>query len=417
MLIVGLDYYKQKWAVEASDYIKPGLAAITTALEKVSNPQETLRFVHIAGTNGKGSTLTFLEEIATAHGLKVGKFMSPCVVDVHDQIQVNGSPINESQMNEVFLQMKNAGISGLLTDFELLTCAALIHFVNEKVDLVLLETGLGGLEDSTNVVDPIVSIITSIALEHTQILGDTLESIAQHKAGIIKFRKPVVIGKLPKEALKVVEEKAFNEQSNIYIFGEQFYLEQGTEGENYKHKALNITVPNLKRKLIGDHQGHNMALAITAFFEVAKVFQLKVDEDLVRKAVWKTRLPARFEQVLPKVYFDGAHNPASVEKLVQTIQQQFPNENIRFVIGMVADKDVRTVLQLLEKVSTEFYFVDFKNPRAAKAKDLYLLSNAKRKTIVEDSVSFIHSCTDYDGITIVTGSLYLLAEIRKQLKK
>lgn len=416
-MIPKLNVYKEKWNVISDDSIKPGLQAIKQALALLENPHEKLQVVHIAGTNGKGSTIAFLEQIARYHGLSVGKFMSPCIIDVHDQIQVNGRPINEREMDEVFQQMKEAGVSRLLTDFELLTVASFLHFANQKVDIVLLETGLGGLEDSTNVVYPIVSIITSVALEHTGILGDSIEKIAYHKAGIIKYKKPVVIGKLPIPAFSVIEEKAFNEQSSLYGFGEQFHLERDSHGEIYKHNEKNITIAHLKRKLLGEHQGHNMALAITAFFEVAKTFQLNVNVESIREAVSCATLPARFEQVFPNVYFDGAHNPASVEKLIETIQQQFPNEKIRFVIGMVGDKDVRTVLQLLEKVSDEFYFVDFKNPRAAKAQYLFELSNATKKEIIQDSVSFIQSSVGYDGITFVTGSLYLLAEIRKKLIK
>lgn len=411
-----LDKYKEKWKVESDDNIKPGLQAIKQALALLDNPQEKLKVVHVAGTNGKGSTITFLEQISLHHGLSVGKFMSPCIVDVHDQIQVNGNSIKESQMDQVFQQMKDVGISGLLTDFELLTVAAFLHFVNEQVDLVLLETGLGGLEDSTNVVNPIVSVITSIALEHTKFLGNTIESIARHKAGIIKLNQPVVIGKLPEEALEVVKQKAQIEQAFVHVYGQHFQMERGIQGELYQYYDQNIVIDGLNRIMPGDHQGENMALAITAFLEVANAFHIKVNDDAVREAVNRASLPARFEQIYPNVYIDGAHNPASAEKLVKTIGQQFPNENIRFVVGMVADKDIESVLRLLEKVSDEFYFVDFKNSRAALAKNLYELSKAKTKEIVEDSVSFIRSCREFNGITIVTGSLYLLAEIRKQLK-
>lgn len=168
--------------------------------------------VHLAGTNGKGSTLTFLEAIAKEHGLCVGKFMSPCIVDVHDQIQVDGQAISQVMMDKVFQQMQRAGLSGKLTDFELLTVAAFLHFSNSNVDIALIEAGMGGLLDSTNVVIPIVSIIPSIALEHTQFLGDTLASIAHHKAGIIKEQRPVIIGELPEEAKRVVEQEAIQKR-------------------------------------------------------------------------------------------------------------------------------------------------------------------------------------------------------------
>lgn len=204
-MIPNFDHYKEKWQVKSDDIIKPGLTAIEEALSYLGNPEQTLRVVHLAGTNGKGSTLTFLEAIAQEHGLRVGKFMSPCIVDVHDQIQIAGQPITEAEMDQVFQQMHEVGLSGKLTDFELLTVAAFLHFVNGQVDIALIEAGMGGLLDSTNVVTPIVSIIPSIALEHTKFLGDTLESIAHHKAGIIKQQRPVIIGDLPGEAKRVVD--------------------------------------------------------------------------------------------------------------------------------------------------------------------------------------------------------------------
>lgn len=185
-MIPKFDIYKDKWAVTSDDVIKPGLTAIAEALTLIGSPEKKLQIVHLAGTNGKGSTLTFLEAILMEHGLRVGKFMSPCILDVHDQIQVAKQPISAEEMDRVFQQMQAAGLSGKLTDFELLTVAAFLHFVNSNVDVAIIEAGMGGLLDSTNVVTPIVSIIPSIALEHTKYLGNTIESIAHHKAGIIK---------------------------------------------------------------------------------------------------------------------------------------------------------------------------------------------------------------------------------------
>ena len=216
-----LNDYKEKWQVESETSIKPGLAAMKQALEKLQHPEQSLQVIHIAGTNGKGSTLTFIEQMARLHGLTVGKFMSPCIKDVHDQIQINETPISAKDMDNVFQQMAQAGISALLTDFELLTCAALLHFKQHKVELVLLEAGMGGREDSTNVVDPLVSVIPSIALEHTNFLGTTIDQIAAHKAGIIKQKKPVIVGRLPEEALAVVSAEAKKKQAPLTVLGKE----------------------------------------------------------------------------------------------------------------------------------------------------------------------------------------------------
>lgn len=362
-MIPRLDDYKKKWAVDSDLSIKPGLDAILEALEMLQNPEQKCSYVHVAGTNGKGSTIAFLEQIARNHGLKVGKFMSPCIVDVHDQLQINGKSITENEMDELFIQLKNAGLSGKLTDFELLTCAAFLYFSQQEVDLVLLETGMGGREDSTNVITPIVSIITSIALEHTRFLGSTIESIAKHKAGIIKENIPAVIGRLPQEAFQVIEAEAFAKHAPIIALGDHFDVTVD-DTDVYTNDGNGLEINKLVRVLPGAHQADNMALAITAFFEVADYLKIPIEIDEIRNAVRMTSLPGRFEEVLANVYFDGAHNPASAEKLMETIKRQFPNEPIRFVIGMLADKDVKTVLQLLEQVSDEFYFVDFENERA-----------------------------------------------------
>ncbi len=416
-MIPNFDHYKEKWQVKSDDVIKPGLAAIEEALSLVGNPEQTLRVVHLAGTNGKGSTLTFLEAIAQEHGLRVGKFMSPCIVDVHDQIQIAGQPITEAEMDRVFQQMREAGLSGKLTDFELLTVAAFLHFVNGQVDIALIEAGMGGLLDSTNVVTPIVSIIPSIALEHTKFLGDTLESIARHKAGIIKQQRPVIMGDLPDEAKRVVDDVATQKNAAIFALNHHFAIEQATDGESYTNDVQQFQIAKLTRSMKGAHQANNMALAITAFLEVASVLGVSTDKTAIRQAVQNASILGRFEEIMPFVILDGAHNPASAEKLVETIQSEYPNEQITFVIGILADKDIQQILRLLEQVSDDFYFVDFDNSRAMTAQQMLKLSHATSKTTLVDYASFIQAQSHRQQRTIVSGSLYLLTEVRNRLKE
>lgn len=415
-MIPKLNSYKEKWNVQSDDVIKPGLTAIEEALARVGNPENKLQVVHLAGTNGKGSTLTFLESIAKEHDLRVGKFMSPCIVDVHDQIQVEGQAITEEEMNHVFQQMQAAGLSGKLTDFELLTVAAFLHFVASNVDIALVEAGMGGLLDSTNVVTPIVSIIPSIALEHTNFLGDTIESIAYHKAGIIKPYRPVIVGELPSEAKDIVYQVAQKKHSSVLELNHQFNVEQENDGESYKHNNNGCYITKLIRTMKGAHQGNNMALAITAFFEVATALELQVSKDAVQKAVKNATILGRFEEIMPYIFLDGAHNPASAEKLIETIKQEFPGEQITFVIGILADKAVEEILQLFEQVSDYFYFVDFDNPRAMAAHNMLELSNASHKAVLEDYVQFLKLQSESKSRTIVSGSLYLLTEVRSGLK-
>ncbi|WP_155591782.1 bifunctional folylpolyglutamate synthase/dihydrofolate synthase [Lysinibacillus cavernae] len=416
-MIPNFDHYKEKWHVDSDDVIKPGLVAIKEALSLVGNPEQTLHVVHFAGTNGKGSTLTFLEAIAQEHGLRVGKFMSPCIVDVHDQIQIDGQPIAEAEMDRVFQQMQEAGLSGKLTDFELLTVATFLHFINGKVDIALIEAGMGGLLDSTNVVTPMVSIIPSIALEHTKFLGDTLESIATHKAGIIKQQRPVIIGDLPDEAKRVVYEEASQKNAIVFELDHHFSVKQTTEGECYTNEAQHFQLSTLTRSMKGAHQANNMALAITAFFEVASVLDVPMSKTAIRQAVKKASILGRFEEIMPFVILDGAHNPASAEKLVDTIKCEFPGEPITCVIGILADKDVQQILHLLEQVSDDFYFVDFDNPRAMAAQKMLELSNATSKTVIFDYAPFLQAQSESKQRTIVSGSLYLLTAVRNRLNQ
>ncbi|WP_042475017.1 bifunctional folylpolyglutamate synthase/dihydrofolate synthase [Bacillus ndiopicus] len=406
-MIPKFDDYKLRWHLPSDDVIKPGLERILQALHQLGQPQKALQVMHFAGTNGKGSTLTFVEQIAREHGLTVGKFMSPCIVDVHDQIQINDQPITEVQMDKVFQQMAAAQLHNLLTDFELLTCAALLHFHNEQVDVVLLEAGMGGREDSTNVIMPIVSVIPSIALEHTNFLGTTLAQIASHKAGIIKHSKPTVVGRLPQEAYEVVKAEAELQNAPLFTLGEAFEV----EGTTYRHLERQIEISHLERRLLGMHQGDNMAVAITAFLEMASTLSVMIDIAAIQRGIYTAQVPGRFEQVLPHVYLDGAHNPASIAALVQTIQQQFPDERVEIIMGMLADKDVAKAIQLLEPVASNFIFVDFTNPRAMRAEQMLEMPSTVNGTIM--TLQEVANYLKQDNSTkVVTGSLYLLSELR-----
>lgn len=410
-----LDVYKERWQVASDPVIQPGLASIEQALKILGNPEKELKVVHFAGTNGKGSTLTFVEAMAREYSLSVGKFMSPCVVDIHDQIQINGVAITAEQLDAIFQQLQEYGLSGKLTDFELLTVVAFLFFKQQQVDLVLLEAGMGGREDSTNVVTPIVSVITSIALEHTNFLGTTLASIASHKAGIIKPGRPVVLGEVPQEVQCIFEQEAHSKHTSIAQYGRDFIVTQAVQSESYTHTATELSIAQLSRQFLGPHQGKNMALAITAFLHVLQAFDLPMNTEKIKQAVSKAKLAGRFEQVLLNVYFDGAHNPASIEMLVQTIQQQFPTQQIEFVVGLLADKDVDKILSMLEQVSDTFYFVDIENSRAMPAQQLLQKSNAKEKSVVKNVDALLHAATSSEKIRIVTGSLYLLSEIRQKI--
>ncbi|CDZ99814.1 Folylpolyglutamate synthase [Metalysinibacillus saudimassiliensis] len=395
-MIPGFYTYQLRHNVSSKQIIEPGLTAINKVLAALGNPHKALRVIHVAGTNGKGSTVAYTAALCQAHGLTTGTFMSPAILDVHDQIQLNGHAITPAEMATIFEQL--TPFSNQLTEFELLTVVALLYFVQQGVDVAVIEAGLGGLEDATNVVVPVASIITSIALEHTRFLGTTLAQIAQHKGGIIK-QAPAIVGRVPQEAEQVL--RALAKDVPYYQIGEAIQVTPTT------YAFEQVTLCHLTRALQGVHQADNMALAITAFLQLG----VPLDEEIARRVIATTTLPARFEEVLPNVFFDGAHNVASATQLVATIKKNYPATPVTFIVGILADKAIEEVLRLLEQVSQQFYFVSFANERAADAQEVMLLSQATHKAVLTDVADFLKQ--EREGITIVTGSLYLLADLRK----
>lgn len=411
-MIPKLDYYKERFHISSDSEIKPGLTAIQEALELVGHPEKNLPVIHLAGTNGKGSTLTMIERIAQSHDLKTASFMSPCMKDVHDQIKLNGEPIAPDELAAIFSIMRDADLDGKCTDFELLTVAAFLAFQRFQADIVLIECGMGGRYDSTNVVMPIVSVVPSIALEHTNFLGNTLASIAGHKAGIIKQGRPIITGNLPEDAMAVFIEEAKHCEALLFVYGKDFSVEGEEKSETYI--APNFRINNLDRSMPGMHQRSNMALAITAFLQVAQHLHIQVHPEAIQNGISHAELAGRFEKISSKLYIDGAHNPASARTLVDTVKEQFRGQKIHFIVGMLRDKDVKGVLRILEEVGTGFTFVDVDNERAMPVENLYNLSNSHVKEVSKKNIRHIIEEKN-DEIVIITGSLYLLASWREEL--
>ena len=383
-MINGLDTYKKKWNIQTDAAIKPGLHAITAALKELGNPHQTGNFIHIAGTNGKGSTATFLSSILREHGLSVGNFFSPGIEDLHDQIQINGQAISSGELDGAMNRLSK--LKTPLTDFELLTAAAFVVFEQHKFDAVIIEAGMGGRYDSTNVIDPVISIIPSISMEHTAFLGDTLEEIAWHKAGIIKKWKPVVVGRLPETAMNVINQTADLLHSEVI-------------------KAEEPVTVELKLK--GQHQIRNAQLAVEAAKEI---LLLTFDQDKANSGLSKATISFRFEELYPNLILDAAHNEESIEALINTIKEQYPEKEIHFVVGVLKDKNYGAILRKLEAVSDEFTFIEFTNERALEANTLFEESRSKIKTI--QNKYDILPVQDKNVMTIVTGSMNLLSILK-----
>lgn len=397
-MIPKFDAYKERFNIQSDDEIKPGLQSIQAALRKLGNPEKELRIIHVAGTNGKGSTIAFMENVLKEHGYTTGVFSSPAIVDVHDQIRLNGLPITSDELDKSFEQMKQAGLSGMLTDFELLTVAAFVSFERLAPDYVLLECGMGGLLDSTNVIIPLVSVIPSIALDHIGFLGDNLGKIARHKSGIIKKNVPVVVGQLPEEAIAVVRSKALDLNCELLQYGEDFK----TWGKVFSSSEVQIEIPT--RKMKGQHQTMNAAIAIEALIKA----EIPLENEYIIKGISEASLPYRFQEISPGIYVDGAHNPAAAKVLAETIRTEFPGEKVDFVIGMLNTKDIQATLDELIPVANSFTFVSFPHPQAAKAIDLYNNCQYNRKKMTNSDDDTILLSRVGDSKKIVAGSLYLL---------
>lgn len=383
MKIPGLDAYKENWGIGSRSVIEPGLERMERVLAELGNPEQHDKVVHVAGTNGKGSTIAFMKAICESHGVTYGAFQSPAIIDVHDQININGENVTPNQLDTAMEQIAQTKDAASLTDFEVLTICAFLVFKETKIDIWLIETGMGGRYDSTNVIPKSIAVIISLAIDHTNFLGETLDEIGEHKAGIIK------------------------QEADVFL-PEGIYLppfEREADKKNARLFRMKPLSEDIKLSLIGEHQRMNATLAATA---LSQYFQL--DDKNLRIGLQNAFIPFRMEKITDHLYLDGAHNPAAAEALVKTIQKEFPNERIHFVMGILRDKDYETVLRILETVASKFTFVDFSHERAIEAKSLVekcRIQDKHRKDISEIDKNYVSSA---EYRTFLTGSLYFLTE-------
>ncbi|AXN37738.1 hypothetical protein CN689_03855 [Peribacillus butanolivorans] len=399
-----------------------GLSRMETLLTKLGNPQEGLKYIHIAGSNGKGSTLHYIKEILLAEGIRVASFTSPYLIRMNEQLKINTDEISDNDFVAAFQElwpivqeMDSAGNGP--TQFEILTAMAFSYFSKKEVDLVLMETGLGGRLDTTNVIQPLLSIITSISLEHTNILGNTLAEIASEKAGIIKSGAPIISGVTAEEPAKVIEEKAASADVPYYQLGRDFYVndvKQSKHGQSFSISLDNRSIRNIDLQMLGRHQIDNAALAVAAVMLVIE----GIDEKSIRKGIGEAKWNGRFEKISdePLVIIDGAHNPAGIEVLIETLKTHYPDYTYRFIFSSFRDKDYSKMLHMLEKEAIEIIITEFNHERAADAEKLYQQSSHENKSIDKDWQSAIWKGRQKTGekeILVITGSLYFLSLVRE----
>ncbi|MFF2286063.1 bifunctional folylpolyglutamate synthase/dihydrofolate synthase [Peribacillus butanolivorans] len=399
-----------------------GLSRMETLLTKLGNPQEGLKYIHIAGSNGKGSTLHYIKEILLAEGIRVASFTSPYLIRMNEQLKINTDEISDidfvaafQELWPIVQEMDSAGNGP--TQFEILTAMAFSYFSKKEVDLVLMETGLGGRLDTTNVIQPLLSIITSISLEHTNILGNTLAEIASEKAGIIKSGAPIISGVTAEEPAKVIEEKAASADVPYYQLGRGFYVndvKQSKHGQSFSISLDNRSIRNIDLQMLGRHQIDNAALAVAAVMLVIE----GIDEKSIRKGIGEAKWNGRFEKISdePLVIIDGAHNPAGIEVLIETLKTHYPDYTYRFIFSSFRDKDYSQMLHMLENEAIEIIITEFNHERAADAEKLYKQCSHENKSIDRDWQSAIREGRQKTGgkeILVITGSLYFLSLVRE----
>jgi dihydrofolate synthase / folylpolyglutamate synthase len=423
-MIKGFHFYKNKFNIQTKEEINLGLDRIQDFLASIGNPQNEIKTVHIAGTNGKGSTLQFLRSILMEAGYLVGAFTSPHILSVTDQISTNDGPISDEKLEEtieyLIREVKVKKRIELLTDFELLTVLAIVYFSRiDKQEIVLFETGMGGLQDSTNIIQPLVSIITNISLEHTAFLGNNLSDIAVQKAGIIKDHTPCVTGVKNIEALDVIKKYAKEHHSSLYVLNEDFAITP--EGKNFTLQSPKSKYVHLEINMKGQHQKENSSLAIMAAELLKKEHAFEIERIHIEKGIKNAFWEGRFERVSksPDIILDGAHNDDAVQYLVKTLKEEYPDRNFQFIFGALKDKNSLAMIKMLEKIADKITFIDFDFPRAASAEQLEALCTLENKssaTNLSDCLSTEIKGVNEDDILVITGSLYLISEVKDILE-
>lgn len=416
--------------------IKLGLSRTEKILELLGNPHKKLKCVHIAGTNGKGSTTSMVASILKESGYKVGMYTSPFIEEFEERIQINGVNIGKDELAEVITKVSKV-IDKVIelgydnpTQFEIITCAGLLYFYEKKVDFAVIEVGLGGRLDSTNVITPILSVITSISYDHIDILGDTLSKIALEKAGIIKENVPVVLYPQEREAEGIIQ-KVCNDKNCKLINVKKDCVEfLGCIEKDDEYRVLqNVTVQgqcdiyDISLSLLGKHQLLNCAVAIYAI-EALKQQGITIDKMHIIKALSKVKWMGRFEvmKTNPTVVIDGAHNIDGILKLKESVEAYIKYDDLILILGILADKQVKDIVKTLAPIAKKVICVTPHSHRAELADKLKLeveKYNIQCEAVEDYSEAYklgLKYCSKND-LLLISGSLYMIGDMRKMINK
>ena len=410
----------QEW-LKKSESIprKHGLCRMEAILEALGNPERGLKSIHIAGTNGKGSTAAMVTAFAKAHGLRVGTFTSPHMDSIRERIQLDGVPLEEepfwkaaSLVREVERRLLEEW--GAFNYFEILTAMMFVVFQQEAVDLAIIEVGIGGLLDNTNVGHPLVSVITTIGLDHQDLLGSTLEEITAQKAGIIKSGQQVVVGPVTRECMVVIRDIASQQGATVQVFGENFSLID----DSYQDEAFTIPLEHLA--LQGAFQKENATVSIRAFRAWMEATGRSVTAECIEAALRVVSWPGRMEvlQETPLVIIDGAHNLPAIERLVQNMRARVGKKQTLLFSALTRKDSQQMLLRLQEALpDVNIILTSFHPSRGMSIarSDVEAYLNSRKisyEESFEDVIDRLASATDDKSELWVTGSLYFIAEVR-----
>lgn len=411
------------WIHERTKFgIKPGVKRMKWMLDKLGNPEEKIQAVHVVGTNGKGSTVSYLREALVANNYEIGTFTSPFIVTFNERISINGTPITDDELVELVQIVKPISERldsetdlGPATEFEIITLMMFVYFGTvHPVDFVIIEAGLGALNDSTNVFQPIMTVLTSIGLDHTNILGDTYMDIAREKAGVIKPSVPLVYAIKPKDALHFVREVVEKNYNKGLELDRDFHVLSDDTEFTYRYGSYELE--NIQLKMIGQHQHENAALAITTLIEMYQRGMIQLNFNTMIDAIEHTTWSGRIEKVQeePLILIDGAHNRESIDALVDTLKQYYSDKKIDVLFAAIDGKPIGKMMNSIEEIANRFYVTTFDFPKALPIDAVYDYLEHHHIEKVQDYPQFIKQ---YDGeLLVVTGSLYFISEVRKLFK-
>lgn len=416
---------------EALEYIesighfgsKPGLERVSALLEALGNPQNDLKFIHIAGTNGKGSCAAMTASIIKAAGYKVGLFTSPYLYRFNERMQFNGREIDDNELAKLIEIIKPLAdkMDDNPTEFEIITAAAMLWYKLKGCDIVVLEVGLGGIYDATNIISaPEVAVIMNIGYDHTEILGDTLSEIAMNKAGIIKHGCECVLYPQTSEVTEVIRDKCDEVGAVLHIadFDEIKPEFDSVYGQSFMFKDEVYALP-----LLGDHQLRNAAVVLEVV-EVLRKRGWSLEHSDVEHGLYAVNWPGRFELVNdePAFIVDGGHNPQCAQAVAENLNRYFPENRKIILLGILRDKDYKKVIEILDKVADEYVCISPDSPRALSAQELGAELEKLGKPVsvcqsIRDGVSKALELADESDVVCAVGSLYSVGEIRACFEK